>query len=348
MAYDSALKKITAPVSVYDVQRCLATSKNGLKDLCTHTGINKWSKKKPVILNQLFPDLTGNWWKAQDGNCGLSIPSYTTILELITAIRTGISWAYNVPVGGLAAPYRLADFEGYDHLAGVPFIKSNLAETYYQDLSASVAASINLSLGSDNELALTDIGNLKDYFFAAFIGTAGQNTAQWLGASTNITAGNSAVSIPISSLSPGNYDVAYFLAKVTKAALTDAEVTNTFIPLPFAIQTITIIAKSYTIIIVGTKKTTGVDWSINITNNSSSIKTFTNCVLTSRYGDKAIGSSLEAHENQISLGTITVNGNSTYTNSGTMNGAIPNYSTRGGYMLLSSTELGNVTENVYD
>lgn len=71
--------------------------------------INKWSKYKPVRLNQDFPDYA-TYWKAQDGYCGL-VPAKCGA-DYITDSQK--EWVYNLPRGGSSEPYRLGDFRGYN------------------------------------------------------------------------------------------------------------------------------------------------------------------------------------------------------------------------------------------
>jgi hypothetical protein len=40
--------KITAPVSIYDVQQVLGENSTDLATLCKSSKINKWSVKKPI------------------------------------------------------------------------------------------------------------------------------------------------------------------------------------------------------------------------------------------------------------------------------------------------------------
>ena len=50
MSYDPNTRKITAPVSIYDVQQALGTSHSDVRSLCESGNVNKWSKYKPVPL----------------------------------------------------------------------------------------------------------------------------------------------------------------------------------------------------------------------------------------------------------------------------------------------------------
>jgi hypothetical protein len=167
MAYDSTTKLITAPVSFYDVQRCLATSANGLKALCTHTGINKWSKKKPVINNSIFTAAEPLWWKGGDSKCGLTIPVYNSLAALIAAYDAGaITWPYNLPTGGAASPYRLTDFANYFHDATSPITSWTCQEfglNLYSD--SEINAIFDTRFVEGNDLNLADISTFSTWYF---------------------------------------------------------------------------------------------------------------------------------------------------------------------------------------
>lgn len=340
MAYDSTTKLITAPVSFYDVQRCLATSEQTLKGLCTHANINKWSKKKPVINDILFTGVVIDWWKAKNGNCGLVVPNFSTLTSMISAIRSGGTlWDYQTPAGGASSPYRLADFNGYDHLASPPFGIMALDNTYYMDSASTINAALNLYT-SETALTLSDIGftfPLKDFFFAIAIVPYGSNDGQWLSSSTPISGGNSTLNIALNYLTVGSYDVIHFLVEIAKPLITSSSSINTYIPLPQVIQTITISNSAIFVVVHGSFTCAKLYWNISIANNSSSNKTYTGCYVTARYGNSAVDDALVNGEIQVSLGTIEIAANSTYTNSGVMLSALPDRdSMGGGYMLFQS------------
>lgn len=135
MSYNPNTQTITAPVSVYDVQQALATSEHDVGRLCVHTSINMWARYKPVP----YPSVSDN----NDGKgdvvhtssrklvCGLEIPLTTSPLE---DYRNSRQWTYVRPQGGLASPYRLADFDGYHHAAQLP-IRTGFAAGVWQDVN---------------------------------------------------------------------------------------------------------------------------------------------------------------------------------------------------------------------
>lgn len=129
--------KITAPVSIGDVSTALGVGNYDLGYLCknTHGKINMWSKKKPVIYATLG-ELTGAQLRAASFGLSYTIDTAWNVV-----------WAYNPPTGGDTAPFRLLDFEDYDHNA-----KSGMAfeqDTYSYDLITGSSNGIEVGLFTD-------------------------------------------------------------------------------------------------------------------------------------------------------------------------------------------------------
>lgn len=143
--------KITGPVVLQsDVNAVLGLTYDNVRSACLSSSINMWAKWKPVSKNLQTPsddqyDFTNNswkrddqllnpWWHGNDGNFGLTFTAYN--INASTQIESGVEkalndmlasidgqandWAYQKPTGGLAAPYRLGDFAGYNHKAPQP------------------------------------------------------------------------------------------------------------------------------------------------------------------------------------------------------------------------------------
>ncbi len=119
MSYANGI--ITAPVSISDVQHVLGVSNTDLAALCTHQNINKWAKYKPVNFAQLFTTNFPNWWKGDNGKCGLYIKPYSSVIDVA---NNPSNWDYQRIGGGSQAPYRLTDFNGYNNSA-TSFTKIN-------------------------------------------------------------------------------------------------------------------------------------------------------------------------------------------------------------------------------
>lgn len=136
--------KITAPVSIYDVQQTLGDSSTDLGTLCRSQKINPYAKYKPVKWSNVDVDLhEGNNWKGEDGLCGFNIPVYMYLSDLLYDMKNGITITYNpFQSGGF---YRLLDFNGYNHNAPNGFFSDpNLqGDTYVEN------GKVNLRVGID-------------------------------------------------------------------------------------------------------------------------------------------------------------------------------------------------------
>lgn len=136
---------ITAPVSIYDVQRCLGLSSNDVGTLCASERIKKWAKFKPVNIGGTYggstyintypllnastkrwdESLSFQWWRDTNRHNNLSrygiIPVIATSASaLYTKYAEGGEWLYYPPMGGSNYPYRLIDFNQYYHNAPEP------------------------------------------------------------------------------------------------------------------------------------------------------------------------------------------------------------------------------------
>lgn len=116
--------KITAPVSISDVGLTLGTSSKDLGYLCSnkHGLIKEWAKFKPVKQN--WYDHREGYWKALDGQCGFNIKVYTSIGTITSGFLKELidgtnKWKYDPPIGN-TTPFRLLDFDGYNHNAENP------------------------------------------------------------------------------------------------------------------------------------------------------------------------------------------------------------------------------------
>lgn len=117
MAYNNGI--ITAPVSIYDVQRALGVSANDLGTLCKHANINKWARYKPVIY-QGFPIRFQSGTPADfAAKTGLNLPTMIAKPSEVAAY-VDVEITYEKPTGGLSSPYRLTDFVRYNHYAQKP------------------------------------------------------------------------------------------------------------------------------------------------------------------------------------------------------------------------------------
>lgn len=124
---------ITKPVSVADVQKTLGVTVNDVGSLCISESINKWAKYKPVSRPVLRP-LTEEERKGTGGT-GEYYGLQCTLTQItISPELHNVGFEYIRPTGGLASPYRLSDFDGYDHVAEPdPTGHISARDVYWQD-----------------------------------------------------------------------------------------------------------------------------------------------------------------------------------------------------------------------
>lgn len=113
---------ITAPVGIGDVQLALGTDERDLGRLCRHGNVNPWARFKPVVWPELF---RRHPWcdPASVGDTPLATGFHATSYESDpddVATLTPPVFLYERPLGGMASPFRLTDFEGYSRRAVCP------------------------------------------------------------------------------------------------------------------------------------------------------------------------------------------------------------------------------------
>lgn len=164
---------ISSPVGLDgDVAPVLGVGSFDLGYLCanSHGKINMFSKIKPVhhssmseIPHNIFP--TGIWVpEVNVGDSGsLSDPAN--------------EWKYSAPVGGDYSPYRLLDFDGYDHNAPAAFWTQQLPDSISYDREYEIEKSGVQSGGATN-LGLNDLLGTTE-IFAGIVVRAKSGTYKW-------------------------------------------------------------------------------------------------------------------------------------------------------------------------
>lgn len=143
MSRNSDNTEIYYPVNTWDVAKVTRKGSGDVGVLCgSNQMINKWAKYKPVIYPNLintYDQLNSNktwkstatWWRGTDGKCGLNATVYNREYDLTQGFES--DWGYNPPTGGMAAPYRLIDFNYYNHNAQMPFRATIKGDAYDED-----------------------------------------------------------------------------------------------------------------------------------------------------------------------------------------------------------------------
>lgn len=104
--------KITAPVSIKDVQEVLGETSNDLKTLVLSDKVNKWSRYKPIDRVGVAPLQDAEF---KNNAYGLDYDNYADITECANSYNNNgnNSATYNKPT----SHYRLSDFKDYNHSA---------------------------------------------------------------------------------------------------------------------------------------------------------------------------------------------------------------------------------------
>lgn len=174
--------KITAPVSTDDVCSVLGVSNHNVGYLCgnPHGQINKWARYKPVCHKNL-DSVNGVTNKGYKSDYGITPPQVcSSAIDFVNNLNAAASqWIYQPPIGG-EYPYRLTDFDGYDHNARNPFgqIPEDL-EIFQNNNGFTIDCLTPMS--NSAWLSLSDFTsgeyNYKEWYFGLIIKSG--NTIMW-------------------------------------------------------------------------------------------------------------------------------------------------------------------------
>lgn len=186
--------KITAPVSIYDVQRALGLSNTDVGTLVIANDVNMWAKYKPetavsglttlgvqpITLQQRDLNGYGIEAKMSDG-----VGSISTLVDRLRAGTASNPFTYKKPYGTIASPYRLTDFDNYWHTAPCPIRapynptdilgvtqQGTLQLYYYVDIIGS-----DFGLGLKDLRIENDTNQLSEYYFGVLIYNANNYAA---------------------------------------------------------------------------------------------------------------------------------------------------------------------------
>lgn len=188
---------------------------NLLTFFTSSSGINPWSKKKPVNYTDDFcqdfdPSMTNyvtGWWKGSDGFCGFSIPVHDTYTSAVNATNGGMNgWTYNIP----QLKKRLGDFAGY-YPGAKPMMRdfSVPNNVSINEGTLLVTAFLHTDL-SDTELSFADFPTLGACYFGVYI-TNGSETIRATATDT-IGNGGSIITLDSFDMTTGEWTACPFLS----------------------------------------------------------------------------------------------------------------------------------------
>lgn len=301
MSYSNG--KITAPVSIYDVQRAIGASSPDLGTLCKHSSINKWAKYKPIALVTI-DTVTGQWsasqnawlaaatwWKGGDGHCGLTFSTFNTISSsFLSQLMAGsLQWVYNRPTGGSSQPFRLQDFAQYFHEAVEPVgALAGAGRTIYVPPSGSGMRTLTLNYDApaagDLNLTLADFGHggvsFVNYYLGVVLWKSSSNYRVVTSQNKIGTTGSTLIECEIGYSDIGTWQVMPFLSSIRIDAYSGGQA-GTFLSAGYASPDTIIIASSGTVFMINASGSwsnrayTQVGLNVVVENNSSASKTFT-------------------------------------------------------------------------
>lgn len=327
-------------VSVSLVRSTLGASTNDVGLLCTHPNINRWSKWKPIRSNKLDGITESDIISAKSG---LVVPSVSGYANIVSYYRNnpGFTFPYNKPRGGAYNEYyRLGDFRNYDKDAEIfydvvvpGYIFTSLVNirlyTYLPDVP-----------GSDLERWINwDFLGLGDLYFGVILTLKNSNTPIAVYFSEDPVSGIDDLLIqhyltPVPSAQT-DYEVFAFIGEnpgeddpgnYTFYILEDGHK-----EMQFRLQ----------MVITGSAEYMGggVEYVIDIANNTDTNISMTGVDLVFRYDDNGTDDELEPiepFETIVNVGNITITP-SGYNLGDFISGILPQLPTRGGYLYFRST-----------
>lgn len=264
-----------------------SVSNNTLSFFTESANINWSSKYKPVRYPADFPSKS-EYWRAEDGNCGLS-PASTTSYSSIPSMMDGDmnGWTYNPPRGVTSyrnEPYRLGDFRGYAPKA-VPMVRDFYVPSRMsnQFTSASFDATAMVAPDGGNSITLGDLALNSCY--AAVIVADNSGAIKKVVVGDTVSGGAFHVEVPCYDISAGTY-TCYPMLSVKSSTGVSGE---RYYTLPGVQEKqIKIVTSNFVIAVLAERVTTGtmaISYKITITNTSTAV-TWTNNAYKLRFFNK--------------------------------------------------------------
>lgn len=195
---------------IADVKTVLGESVNTLSGLCKSTKINWWSKKKPV---QFTGTRSSAWWKSRTQDCGLTPYLLRSVDDVINHCDgTANGWAYARP-NGSTYPYRLLDFQGYNHNA-VPVI-SNIRISSGVAVGNDVTFIAYIPISSDSQLSLADLSTMSNCYLGLYAKRTSGTVSRCAASTVTIANGGSAFDISTTGWTAGTWRCYPFITDVS-------------------------------------------------------------------------------------------------------------------------------------
>ena len=282
-----------SPVHEIDVRDTLNANGSSVNDtwasLCSNPNNNGNSKHKPVRLNVNFcqdHDPNGlnyvkDWWKSTDGLCGFNLDAakasgWSTLVTLYDGGQNG--WIYQPPQGGTAQPYRITDFAGY-YPAARPLSHGFSAPTTVYKTQTSASAAMALPIESEHSLTWRDFDTLKNYYFGVLLWRSASDYRRVTASETLANDGATVTFNPSLLTSGATYTVYPFICSVPYTSESANDKAMTIYTVPNVEPSLMEVKSSAVIILPLAQKvnaTKTIEWSVRVTNDTSSAITLSN------------------------------------------------------------------------
>ena len=210
-------------ISVVDIKDTLNANGGSVSNdtttfFTTSAKINPWSKHKPVPLSSTFCqdfdssrtyDYDDDWWKGNDGKCGLSWSDQFTTSQ-IEQLKTA-NWSYTPPSSSY--PRRLGDFAGYIVSKNPPIATRITSSKIDVDQTLGTwTFEPDIYTKNYNELTIYDFDlSLSDWYLCALVSGSGGGWNRYIG--DKVLTSGCKVDVNLNELSIGEHTVILCLAR---------------------------------------------------------------------------------------------------------------------------------------
>lgn len=312
--------------------------KHHLADIATAESINPWAKKKGFGYNSenfdydhMNPDPSNARRAAarKEKNQGFDftnakIGSNGSVSDIASKYDGNMNgWLYVKPKGrAYNEPFRLRDFDGYDHGA-LCFVQKFTPPTRWAKDYGSFNVSFMISMPPEggNEtpwLHHSDFPAVAN----AYIGVAlidEKGGIMRMTADDTVSNAGMSIDVPVNSLAEGTYTLYPFFSTKKLTFLDGGIIVSEQFTVPNTNKaTLVLMNKSITMAIdseylFSADNMHTLNYSVTIFNNGGSTRTLENNWIRLRYADKTWNDALHVNEKQTELGTITIEAGESYT-----------------------------------
>lgn len=208
--------KITAPVSISDINLTIGSGSNDLGTLCQSKLINRWSARKPVIYDSPF-EINDTQMRFTNYGFDMNYAAGIYIPDLFNRAIENPNWVYLHPQNGNW--HRMLDFNGYNHNAVEPFSYRSFP-TELETLNDTASAEFRILKNTNAEIEMTNLayfdGNQSAFRYAIAIrkqGGQSQDVSIYLGPTIG-EAGNE-IFVTVNFPSTGTWELLFIATRET-------------------------------------------------------------------------------------------------------------------------------------